>query len=294
MMQALVNYSGTPGSVELRDVPKPQIRPGEVLLRSRGIGICGSDLHQWHGTQAWAVNWPVTLGHEFCGEVVEVGSDVTGWHVGDRVACETAARVCGHCPMCRTGHYNLCPERLGFGYGVDGAAAEFVKAEPRLLHRIPDNVTWEQAALTEPCAVAFNAVVEKSHPRPGDLAVVLGPGPIGLLVTQMLRNTGPARLVLVGLRRDAKRLELAQRFGADEVIVRRCPGDRRRRRLGHPAASAADGAPGGPDHQDRLGSGAGWLLAGPLDRQGGHAARLLQSQLGRLGARAQADGCRPP
>jgi len=96
MMQALVNYSGTPGSVELRELPKPQIRPGEVLLRSRGIGICGSDLHQWHGTQAWAVNWPVTLGHELCGEVVEVGSDVTGWHVGDRVACETAARAEGY------------------------------------------------------------------------------------------------------------------------------------------------------------------------------------------------------
>ena len=218
-MRALVNYAGTPGSVELRDVPRPQIRPAEVLLRSRGIGICGSDLHQWHGTQAWQVNWPVTLGHEFCGEVVEIGADVAGWQVGDRVACETAARVCGHCPMCRTGHYNLCPQRLGFGYGVDGAAAEFVAAAPRLLHRIPDNVSWEQAALTEPCSVAFNAVVEKSHPRPGDLAVVLGPGPIGLLATQMLRNTGPARLVLVGLRRDAQRLELALRFGADEVIV---------------------------------------------------------------------------
>jgi alcohol dehydrogenase/L-iditol 2-dehydrogenase len=205
--------------VELRDVPRPRIGPGEVLLRSRAVGVCGSDLHQWHGTQAWKVNWPVTLGHEFCGEVAEVGAEVRGVAVGDRVACETAARICGRCAMCRTGHYNLCPERLGFGYGVDGAAAELVNVEPRLLHRIPDNVSWDQAALTEPCAVAFNAVVEKSHPKPGDVAVVLGPGPIGLLATQMLRNTGPAHLVMVGLRRDAQRLALAQRFGATEVLV---------------------------------------------------------------------------
>ncbi|MCL4507947.1 MAG: zinc-binding dehydrogenase [Chloroflexi bacterium] len=217
-MRALVNYAGTPGAVEVRRIAEPTIGAAEVLLRSRGIGVCGSDLHQWHATQSWKVNWPVTLGHEFCGEVEAVGSAVRGFKVGDRVTCETAAYVCGVCPMCRIGHYNLCPERLGFGYGVDGAAADYVKAEARLLHHIPDGVTWEQAAITEPCCVAFNAVVEKSHPRPGQTAVVLGPGPIGLLALQMLRTSGPTRLVMVGLVRDGVRLELARRFGADEVI----------------------------------------------------------------------------
>jgi threonine dehydrogenase-like Zn-dependent dehydrogenase len=156
MMQALVNYSGTPGSVELRDVPKPQIRPGEVLLRSRGIGICGSDLHQWHGTQAWAVNWPVTLGHEFCGEVVEVGSDVTGWHVGDRVACETAARVCGHCPMCRTGHYNLCPHVRFFATPpYDGAFSQFVAMPAAFVYPVPDTISDDAAGLLEPLSVGI-------------------------------------------------------------------------------------------------------------------------------------------
>jgi alcohol dehydrogenase/L-iditol 2-dehydrogenase len=217
-MKALVNYANEPGAVDLRDVPEPMIGSAEVLLRPRGVGICGSDLHQWHAKQSWKVNWPVTLGHEFAGEVIAVGVDVRGFAPGDRVTCETAAVVCGVCPMCRIGHYNLCPERLGFGYGVDGAAADYVKVAARLLHRIPDEVSWAEAALTEPCSVAFNAVVEKSHPKPGDTAVVLGPGPIGLLALQMLRNSGVTQLVIVGLDRDAARLELAEQFGATAII----------------------------------------------------------------------------
>lgn len=218
-MRALVHYGSQPGSVELREVPQPTITPSEVLLRSQAVGVCGSDLHQWHGTQAWHVNMPVTLGHEFCGEIALVGTDVTGWAVGDRVTCETAARVCGTCAMCRSGHYNVCPHRLGFGYGINGAAATYVAVRPALLHRLPDTVTWEEAALTEPCCVAFNAVIQKSHPRPGDLAVVIGPGPIGLLCTQMLRLCGVGHLIMVGLARDSARLALARDMGADEVII---------------------------------------------------------------------------
>src|SRR5947209_14113935 len=118
-MTALVNFAPEPGSVELREMPVPVPNRGEVLLRVRAVGTCGSDLHQYHGTQSWAVNCPVTLGHEFCGEVAEVGAGVAVWQVGDRVACETAASVCGACALCRTGQYNLCPQRLGFGYGVN-------------------------------------------------------------------------------------------------------------------------------------------------------------------------------
>src|SRR5947209_8398439 len=172
-MRALVNYASEPGSVELRSVERPEIEPNEILLRSRAIGICGSDLHQWHGTQSWKVNWPVTLGHEFCSEVVDVGSEVGSYWPGDRVVCETSAYTCGRCALCRTGLYNLCPERRGFGYGEDGAAADYIKVRPELLHRIPDGVSWEEAALTEPSSVAFNAIVQHSEPRPGDVVVVL-------------------------------------------------------------------------------------------------------------------------
>ncbi len=218
-MTALVNYGPEDGAAELREKPVPAPTPGEALLRVRAVGTCGSDLHQYHGTQSWPVNWPVTLGHEFCGEVAALGDGVQGWVVGDRVACETAAYVCGVCALCRTGRYNLCPHRLGFGYGMDGASAEYVVARAALLHRIPDGVSWEEAALTEPCSVAANAVLEQSSPKPGDTAVVLGPGPVGLLCTALLAATHPSHLVVVGVARDAGRLELARRYGATRVVV---------------------------------------------------------------------------
>jgi alcohol dehydrogenase/L-iditol 2-dehydrogenase len=190
-----------------------------VLIRVGAVGVCGSDLHQWHGPVSWRVNYPVVLGHEFAGTVAAVGPDVHAWHVGDRVACETAAEICGECVYCRTGQYNVCPQRRGFGYGVNGAMAIYVVARQGVLHRIPDGVTLEEAALTEPAAVAFNAIVERSRPRPGDLAVVLGPGPIGLMALQVVRLFSPAQVVMVGLARDEARLELARQLGADQLIV---------------------------------------------------------------------------
>lgn len=218
-MSALVNYASTDRAVELREVPIPTPGYGEVLLRVRAVGVCGSDLHQFHNTQSWPVNWPVTLGHEFCGEVAASGEGVEGWSPGERVACETAAKICGVCALCRSGRYNLCPQRLGFGYGINGAAAAYVVARAPLLHRIPDTVSWEEAALTEPCSVALNATLEQSSPKPGDTVVVLGPGPVGLLCTSLLAATSPSHLVVVGLRRDAGRLELARSYGATRVII---------------------------------------------------------------------------
>ncbi len=218
-MQALVNYSDQPGSVELREIPEPQPGRGQVLIHVGAVGVCGSDLHQWHGPVSWRVNYPVVLGHEFAGTIVAVGPDVHTWRAGDRVACETAAEICGECVYCRTGQYNVCPKRKGFGYGVNGAMATYVVARQELLHRIPDHVAFEEAALTEPAAVAFNAIVEKSRPRPGDLVVVLGPGPIGLMALQVVRLFSPAQVVMVGLARDEARLELARQLGADRIVV---------------------------------------------------------------------------
>jgi len=218
-MRAVVNFSDQPGSVELRELPDPQPGRGQVLLRVRAVGVCGSDLHQWHGPVGWAVNYPVVLGHEFAGEIAAIGPDVMGWQVGDRVTCETAAEICGVCEYCRTGNYNVCPQRRGFGYGVHGAMATYVVARQGLLHRIPEGVSFEEAALTEPASVAFNAIVEKSHPRPGDLIVIIGPGPIGLMALQVARLFSPLHLVMIGLARDEARLELAQRLGADRIII---------------------------------------------------------------------------
>ena len=216
-MRAVVN-TGV-GQVEYREVPAPSPGPGEVLIRVRAAGVCGSDIHQWLGPVSWAVSYPVVLGHEFAGVVEAVGQDVTSWKPGDRVVCETAAHVCGRCIYCRTGSYNLCPDRKGFGYGVDGAMAELVVARQDLLHRIPDGIPDEVAALTEPASVAFNAVAVKSRIQPGDTVVVLGPGPIGLLCVQVARLYSPDPLILVGTPADARRLALGRELGADLVLV---------------------------------------------------------------------------
>ncbi len=218
-MSAVVHYALKEGAVELRDVPRPSPPgEGEVLLASRAVGVCGSDVHQFHNTQSWAVNVPVVLGHEFCGSVAAVGKGVSGFREGDRVASETAARICGHCAYCRSGEYNLCPERLGFGYGLDGAMADFVTVPARCLHHLPDAVSFEKAALTEPCCVAYNAACVKTQIRPGDAVLIVGPGTIGLLCLLFAKLGGARWLGLAGLEKDAGRLVMGKTLGADCIL----------------------------------------------------------------------------
>jgi alcohol dehydrogenase/L-iditol 2-dehydrogenase len=217
-MPAVVHYALAPGAVELRDVPIPAIEDDEVLLRVGAVSVCGSDIHQAHSTHSWRVDVPVVLGHEFAGVVERAGRAVRGVREGDRVVSETAAVVCGECLMCRTGRYNLCPERRGFGYGRDGAMATYVRVPARCLHRIPDELPFEVACLAEPHAVAYQAMCVNTMVRPGDLVVVLGPGPIGLLAARMARLSGADPLVVAGLARDARRLEAARRLGATHVV----------------------------------------------------------------------------
>ena len=219
-MSAVVQYALREGAVELRDVPRPaDLGAEEVLLRTRAVGVCGSDIHQWHNTHSLHVNVPVILGHEFAGELVWVGKAVRGFREGDRVISETAAGICGRCLYCRSGEYNLCPERQGFGYGVDGAMADFVKVPARCLHHCPDAVPFEKAALTEPCCVAYNATCVKGRIRPGDAVLVFGPGPIGLLSLVLAKLSGAAWVGVVGLKQDETRLAIAKSLGADQTIT---------------------------------------------------------------------------
>ena len=215
---ALVQFALEPLAVELRDVAVPEIGDADVLLRVGAVSVCGSDVHQAYNTHSWPVNVPVVLGHEFAGTVATAGRAVTRFREGDRVVSETAAEVCGECLLCRTGRYNLCPTRKGFGYGVDGAMASYVKVPARCLHRIPDALPFELACLAEPHAVAYNAMCVNSIIRPGDLVVVLGPGPIGLLCARMAALAGADPLIVVGLSSDAARLDTATRLGATHVV----------------------------------------------------------------------------
>lgn len=149
--------------------------------------------------------------------IAATGASVRQWHEGDRAVSETAAVIDPDSPLTRAGLYNLDPSRKGFGYGVDGAMTRFVRVPARCLHRVPAGLPMEHAALTEPCCVAYNAVMNNSRIRPGDCVVVLGPGPIGILCAAMARLAG-ARVALVGLERDHARLEKAGAFGCDVIV----------------------------------------------------------------------------
>jgi len=217
-MIGLVNFAKEPYSVELRDIPVPEIGEEDVLLKVDAVSICGSDLHQYAGKNSWKVNYPVVLGHEFAGSVARLGNRVRGFKEGDRVASETAAVLPPDSAFIRQGLYNLDPKRLGFGYGVNGAMAPFVKVPARCLHHVPAALSLEKASLTEPCCVAYNAVCVNSHVRPGDSVAVIGPGPIGLLCAAMARLSGAGQLIVIGIPADARRLQVARQMGADTTL----------------------------------------------------------------------------
>jgi L-iditol 2-dehydrogenase len=217
-MTGLVNFAKEPHSAELRELPVPQNNEEEVLVAVKAVGICGSDIHQYQGTHSWVVNYPVVLGHEFSGVIAKVGSRVRGFREGESVVSETAAVLPLDSPFIRQGIYNLEPKRLGFGYGVDGAMAGFVRVPARCLHHLPAALPFEKAALTEPCCVAYHAVCVNSRLRPGATVAVIGPGPIGLLCALMAKLAGAGHLLVVGVAADAKRLEIAQWIGADMTL----------------------------------------------------------------------------
>ena len=196
---------------------RPSLGPDDVLIEVANVGVCGSDLHQWTADHSWPVNYPVVLGHEFGGRIVELGANVDGWQEGDRIVSETAAVIDPQNPMSRRGLYNLDPTRKGFGYGVNGAMTRYVCVPSRILHAIPDTLRFEHACLTEPCCVAYNAVVKNARIEPGDRIVVLGPGTIGILCAAMARVCG-AEVALVGLESDQNRLEIAKQYGCEPII----------------------------------------------------------------------------
>lgn len=238
---AVVNFSSDPHSVELREFTRPEPGADDVLLAVEAVGVCGSDLHQWTATHSWKVNYPVVLGHEFGGRIAALGANVRGWSEGDRVVSETAAMIDLNSPLTREGLYNLDPTRRGFGYGVDGAMTRYVRVPARCLHRVPDQLSMEHAALTEPCCVAYNAVINNARVRPGDRVIVLGPGPIGILCAAVARLAG-AEVALVGLERDRKRLDVAKAYGCDVIIGDASAWARQRDGLGADGVIDAAGA----------------------------------------------------
>jgi L-iditol 2-dehydrogenase len=216
-MKALVKYQAGDGFMELRDVPDPVPAPDQVAIEVKDTGICGSDLHIYHSDIAIPINPPVITGHEFSGVIVELGSGVSGWKVGDRVSSETAFSYCGVCPHCREGFYNLCAQRRTLGYWYNGAFAKRVVVPAARLHRLPASVSFLEGAFVEPLACVAHAVCELTRIGAGDMVLVSGPGSIGLAAMQLARAQG-ARVVVSGTTVDTERLLTARKLGADWTV----------------------------------------------------------------------------
>ncbi|WP_010097376.1 zinc-binding dehydrogenase [Ornithinibacillus scapharcae] len=213
-MKSLVKTELGYGNLEVQEKPIPSPGPDQVKIEVKYAGICGSDIHTYEGHYKVAV--PVTLGHEFSGEVVEVGENVTEFKVGDRVTSETTFYICGECEYCNTLDYNLCNHRKGLGTQQDGAFAKYLIARKESVHLLPDNVDYQSAAMTEPLACTYHAV-SKTEINQGDVVVVIGPGPIGLLAAQVAKSYG-ATVIITGLTNDKVRLDKALEVGIDYIV----------------------------------------------------------------------------
>jgi L-iditol 2-dehydrogenase len=215
-MKAVVKYAPGEGNIDVLDVEEPSCGDDRVKIEIAYCGVCGTDLHILHDTFR---NYPpVILGHECSGTVVEVGRNVASVQPGERVTVLGATAVtCGACEHCQSGYFIFCRTRRGIGHGVNGAFTRYLVARPDQLYRVPDHLSLEEAALSEPFAAAVQAVVEITRVRNGETALVSGPGPIGLLCLKLLAAEG-VKTIVAGAEGDDERLGAARRFGATDVV----------------------------------------------------------------------------
>lgn len=202
-----------PLDVRVREVPRPTPGPDEVLIAVARVGICGSDLHAYHGQHPF-IQLPVVPGHEFAGTVAEIGANVRGFAIGQRVTVEPSL-VCGACYNCTHGRYNICEHLRVIGCQTDGALAEYLTVPAAKALPLPDSLTWDQAALLEPLAVAVHAV-RVGRFQPGANVLILGAGTIGLMVLQAAKASGAGQVVITDL--IPHRLDLALRLGAERAV----------------------------------------------------------------------------
>jgi L-iditol 2-dehydrogenase len=217
-MKALVKTKKGQGFLEIRELPIPEINDNEVLVKVHYGGICGTDIHIY--TNQFPIYYPpVILGHEFSGEITKLGKKVNDWEIGDRVVGECQSLVCGKCRFCRTGHPEACTHKRSPGWGIDGAFADYIKIPAWLLHKIPDNVSFKQAALTEPAAVSSQALFARGNVKAGDFVVVLGSGPIGIIIARLAQIAGASQVLITGINKDEEhRFLLAKKIGIKDTI----------------------------------------------------------------------------
>jgi len=217
-MRAQVYYEPEVMKMEMIDIPR--ISDNEVLVRVKAVGICGSDMSYYYGHSPLGTpdgKGPLVLGHEFSGEVVEVGkipASMKLFKEGDRVIANPVQQ-CNSCDMCSRGMFNVCPNCVVPGVTVNGGFAEYCKLNYTHVYQMPDNMSFEEGAVVEPLACATYAI-KKTEINLGDFAVVFGPGPIGIMMVQLIKAAGAGKVALVG-RRDFP-LNIGKEVGADYVI----------------------------------------------------------------------------
>ena len=192
-MKMLQQVMTAPGEISFREVERPVPEAGEVLVRIRRIGVCGSDIHVWHGKHPFT-KYPVTQGHEVSGEIAALGAGVDGFAVGEKVTIEPQV-VCGKCHPCRHGKYNLCEELKVMDFQTTGTASEYFAVDAKKVTKLGEKMSFDEGAMIEPLAVAVHASRRFSDLRGANVAV-LGAGPIGILVAQAAKGLG-AKSVLV-------------------------------------------------------------------------------------------------
>lgn len=203
----------SPGVIEFKDIPKPHPGKNEVLIKIKRIGICGSDVHVFHGKHAFT-KYPITQGHEVSGQVVGLGEGVTKYNIGQKVTIEPQV-VCGECYSCRHDRYNLCENLKVMGFQTTGAASEFFTVDESRVTLLPDVLTYDQGAMIEPLAVTVHAA-RRFHEMSGAKVAVLGAGPIGILLAQTCKAIGAGSVLITDV--SDGRLKLAKQCGADYVF----------------------------------------------------------------------------
>jgi L-iditol 2-dehydrogenase len=212
-----VKTSPNPG-IKVKDILKPSPGPNEVLIKVKAAAICGSDLGIYHYTPAYSkMKLPVVLGHEFSGIIEEKGDSVQEYKVGDRVLSESV-KACGVCEFCSSGMSNLCDQSTLFGIHVDGGFSEYVTVPYKLLHRIPETMDYDQAALVEPLSNAVHFVRDVTHFEKEDFVVIHGCGPIGLFSAQLFK-LGGANVLMTGLGVDKLRFDIATKLGIETLNI---------------------------------------------------------------------------
>lgn len=202
-----------PGKIEFNEVPVPEVKAGQVLVKIMKIGVCGSDIHVYHGEHPFT-SYPVTQGHEVSGEIVEVASDVSGFSVGQKVTIQPQV-VCGECYPCRHGKYNLCEELKVMGFQTTGVASHFFAVDAKKVTLLPEEMSFDEGAMIEPLAVAVHAVKQAGEVK-GTKIAVLGAGPIGILVAQAAKGLGAESVMITDV--SDLRLQKASECGVDFCV----------------------------------------------------------------------------